>query len=161
MLAWSKPQPFSALRYCSLEIVPLPLNKSNEDSEVDIGEMVAFSAIFGDPGADSRVTRKSKRPSLQERKRSPWDSSLNRPVPKPIKILVCDWAPNQSPALFVLLSWLLIWRCSPTTCLIACSPFVYLPASCRRVSSIEKFQEQCFSISRDIVYSVFTTFQLQ
>ena len=36
--------------------------------------------------------RKSKRPSLQERKRSPWDSSLNRPVPKPIKILVCDWA---------------------------------------------------------------------
>ena len=35
--------------------------------------------------------RKSTWPSLQERKRSPWDSSLNQPVVKPIKILVCDW----------------------------------------------------------------------
>ena len=48
--------------------------------------------ILGDPGAVSWVVRKSKRPSLQERKRSPWDSTLNRPVPKPIQILVCDWA---------------------------------------------------------------------
>ena len=36
--------------------------------------------------------RKSKRPSLPERKRSPWDCTLNQPVPKPIKIFVCDWA---------------------------------------------------------------------
>ena len=36
--------------------------------------------------------RKSKQPSLQERKRSPWDSTLNRPVLKLIKIPVCDWA---------------------------------------------------------------------
>ena len=48
--------------------------------------------ILGNPGAVSWVVRKSKRPSLQERKKSPWDSTLNRPVPKPIKILVCDWA---------------------------------------------------------------------
>ena len=40
-------------------------------------------SILGDPGAVSWVMRMSKRPSLQERKRSPWDSTLNRPVPKP------------------------------------------------------------------------------
>ena len=40
--------------------------------------------ILGDPGADSWFMRKSKRPTLQKRKRSPWVSSLNRPVPKPI-----------------------------------------------------------------------------
>ena len=50
------------------------------------------TTILGNPGAVSWVVRKSKRPSLQERKKSPWDSTLNRPVPKPIKILVCDWA---------------------------------------------------------------------
>ena len=42
------------------------------------------------------------------------------------------FVPNQSPAIFVLLSWLLIRRCSPTNCSMACSP--YLSASCRRVS---------------------------
>ena len=36
------------------------------------------------------------------------------------------FVPNQSPALFVLLSWLLIRRCSPPNSLIACSPFIYL-----------------------------------
>ena len=36
------------------------------------------------------------------------------------------FVPNQSPALFVLLSWLLIRRCSPPNPLIACSPFIYL-----------------------------------
>ena len=51
-----------------------------------------IESILGDPGAVSWVVKKSKRPSLQERKRSPWDSTLNQPVPKPIKILVCDWA---------------------------------------------------------------------
>ena len=51
-----------------------------------------FAVILGDPGAASLVMRKSRRSSLQERKRSPWDSTLNRPVPKPIEILVCDWA---------------------------------------------------------------------
>ena len=40
-------------------------------------------SILGDSGAVSWVMRMSKRPSLQERKRSPWDSTLNRPVPKP------------------------------------------------------------------------------
>ena len=34
--------------------------------------------------------------------------------------------PNQNPALFVLLSWLLIRGCSPTNCLIACSSFFFL-----------------------------------
>ena len=42
------------------------------------------------------------------------------------------FVPNQSPALYVLLSWLLIRRSSPSNCLIACSP--YLSASCKRVS---------------------------
>ena len=51
-----------------------------------------YVSILGDPGAASWVMRKSRRSSLQERKRSPWDSTLNRPVPKPIEILVCDWA---------------------------------------------------------------------
>ena len=36
------------------------------------------------------------------------------------------FVPNQSPALFVLLSQLLIRRCSPPNSLIACSPFIYL-----------------------------------
>ena len=48
------------------------------------------------------------------------------PVPKSIKILVCDWA-HQSLALFVLLSWLLIWRSSPANCSIACSPNLACP----------------------------------
>ena len=43
--------------------------------------------ILREPGADSWVMRNSKQPSLQERKGSPWDSSL-----KPVKIMVCDWA---------------------------------------------------------------------
>ena len=53
---------------------------------------ICITLILRDPGAVSWVMRKSKRPSSQERKRSPWDSTLNWLVPKPIKILVCDWA---------------------------------------------------------------------
>ena len=57
--------------------------------------VICITLILGNPGAGSWVMKKSKRPSLQERKRSSWDSTLNRPVPKPIKILVCDWAQSS------------------------------------------------------------------
>ena len=55
--------------------------------------------ILGDPGAVSRGGKKAKRArkkigrrKVKKESRSPWDSSLNRPVPKPFKILACDWA---------------------------------------------------------------------
>ena len=59
-------------------------------------------AILGNPGADSWVMRKLKRPiSLQERKRSLWDSSFKQlSVIGNKNILV----PTQGAALFVLLS---------------------------------------------------------
>ena len=55
--------------------------------------------ILGDPGAVSGGGKKAKRArkkigrrKVKKESRSPWDSSLNRPVPKPFKILACDWA---------------------------------------------------------------------
>ena len=55
--------------------------------------------ILGDPGAVSGGGKKSKRArkkigrrKVKNENRSPWDSSLNRPVPKPFKVLACDWA---------------------------------------------------------------------
>ena len=55
--------------------------------------------ILGDPGAVSgsgkkakRARKKIRRRKVTNESRSPWDSSLNRPVPKPFKILACDWA---------------------------------------------------------------------
>ena len=55
--------------------------------------------ILGDPGAVSGGGKKSKRArkkigrrKVKNENRSPWDSTLNRPVPKPFKILACDWA---------------------------------------------------------------------
>ena len=54
--------------------------------------------ILGDPGAVSGGGKKSKRArkkigrrKVKNENRSPWDSTLNRPVPKPFKILACDW----------------------------------------------------------------------
>ena len=54
---------------------------------------------LGDPGAVSGGGKKAKRArkkfgrrKVKNERRSPWDSSLNRPVPKPFKILACDWA---------------------------------------------------------------------
>ena len=54
---------------------------------------------LGDPGAVSEGGKKAKRArkkfgrrKVKNESRSPWDSSLNRPVPKPSKILACDWA---------------------------------------------------------------------
>ena len=59
------------------------------------------SPIRGDPGVVSGGGKKAKlaRKKVRRRKvknesRSSWDSSLNRPVPKPFKILACDWAQN-------------------------------------------------------------------
>ena len=55
--------------------------------------------ILGDPGAVSgsgkkakRARKKVRRRKVKNESRSPWDSSLNGPVPKPFKILACDWA---------------------------------------------------------------------
>ena len=55
--------------------------------------------ILEDPGAVSGGGKKSKRArkkigrrKVKNENRSPWDSTLNRPVPKPCKILACDWA---------------------------------------------------------------------
>ena len=81
---------------------------------------------------------------------SPWDSSLNRPVTKPIKILVCDWAQKffcgqSESSLFLVtrLSWLLFRRCSPTNCLIACSDrlFVIMLAWCKWRNRVFSFQQ--------------------
>ena len=47
--------------------------------------------ILGDPGATSRDDGIFRRESLLSELTSPWDCTLNRPVPKPNKILVCDW----------------------------------------------------------------------
>ena len=51
---------------------------------------------------------------LHEQKRSPWDSTLNRPVKSMKSLSVIEhkniFVPNQSQALFVLLLWLLIQR---------------------------------------------------
>ena len=58
---------------------------------------------LGDPGAVSGGGKKAKRArkkfgrrKVKSERRSPWDSSLNRPVPKPFKILACDWAQKIS-----------------------------------------------------------------
>ena len=55
--------------------------------------------ILGDPGAVSgsgkkakRARKKIRRRKVTNESRSPWDSSLNRPVPKLFKIFACDWA---------------------------------------------------------------------
>ena len=56
-------------------------------------------SILGDPGAVcggrkkiKRARKKIRRRKVKNENRSPWDSSLNRPVPKPFKVLACDWA---------------------------------------------------------------------
>ena len=94
-------------------------NYNTEISMFNKGRYEAYVAliiillILGDTGAVSGGGKKSKRArkkigrrKFKNENRSPWDSTLNRPVPKPFKILACDWAQkyNQSPALFVLLS---------------------------------------------------------
>ena len=70
--------------------------------------------ILGDPGAVSGGGKKAKRArkkigrrKIKNESGSPWDSSLNRLVPKPNKTDPCPkifFMPNQSPALSVLLS---------------------------------------------------------
>ena len=94
------------------------------------------TCILGDPGAVSGGGNKSKRArkkigrrKVKKENRSPWDSSLNRPVPKPFKVLACDWAQKifLCPIRVQLFSCpFLIRRCSPPNSLIACSPFIYL-----------------------------------
>ena len=62
-------------------------------------DVVPRTLILEDPGALSGGGKKAKRArkkigrrKVKKEIRSPWDSSLNRPVPKPFKILACDWA---------------------------------------------------------------------
>ena len=66
---------------------------------IQFNPMILVKCILGDPGAVSRGGKKAKRArkkigrrKVKKESRSPWDSSLNRPVPKPFKILACDWA---------------------------------------------------------------------
>ena len=80
-------------------------NYNTEISMFNKGRYEAYVAliiillILGDPGAVSGGGKKSKRArkkigrrKFKNENRSPWDSTLNRPVPKPFKILACDWA---------------------------------------------------------------------
>ena len=71
----------------------LYFSRSSEFSES------AVECILGDPGAVcgggkkiKRARKKIGRRKVKNENRSPWDSSLNRPVPKPFKVLACDWA---------------------------------------------------------------------
>ena len=46
-------------------------------------------------GAEKRLNGRAKKSGEEKSRKkvgAPWDSSLNRPVPKPFKILACDWA---------------------------------------------------------------------
>ena len=59
---------------------------------------------------------------------SPWDTTLNEPVPRLIRMLVSDWAknifvPNQEPACIVLPSWSSYTK--EFTCKLDC--FLYAP----------------------------------
>ena len=63
--------------------------------------------------------------------RSPWDSSLNRPVPKLFKIRACDWAQNifcaQSESSSFRVTFVTSYsKVFTSHFLLACSPFIYL-----------------------------------
>ena len=64
------------------------------EAKKNVNEPDTLIVILGDPGAVSGGGRKAKqarkkigRRKVKKESRSPWDSSLNRPVPKPFKIL--------------------------------------------------------------------------
>ena len=94
--------------------------------------------ILGDPGAVSGGGRKAKqarkkigRGKVKNESRSPWDSSLNRPVPKPFKILACDWAQKYflCPIRVQLFSCYFrdfLFETVSANFLLACSPFIHL-----------------------------------
>ena len=104
-----------------------------EHFETERVVFLSFS-ILRDPGADSWVVRKSKRPTVYKNEReAPGILLLNDQFRNQLKFLYVIGESESSP-LPVILSWLLIRRCSATNCLIACSPFIYLSASCRGVS---------------------------
>ena len=96
------------------------------------------SVILGDPGAVSGGGRKAKRArkkiwrrKVKNESRSPWDSSLNRPVPKPFKILACDWAQKYflCPIRVQLFSCYFrdfLFETVSANFLLACSPFIHL-----------------------------------
>ena len=84
-------------------IINLSLLKGIFPDKLKIGRVILIydteDPILGDPGAVSGGGKKAKRArkkigrrKVKKESRSPWDSSLNRPVPKPFKILACDWA---------------------------------------------------------------------
>ena len=90
-------------------------------------------------GKKAKGTRKKiGRRKVKNESRSPWDSSLNRPVPKPFKILACDWVQKYvlcpiRVQLFTCYFRDLLFKgihrqtfCSPARHLFTCS--------CRRVS---------------------------
>ena len=85
-----------------LYLLPLPVDFSRlttTSAHIFCSAKVPAKVILGDPGAVSGGGKKSKRArkkigrrKVKNENRSPWDSSLNQPVPKPFKILACDWA---------------------------------------------------------------------
>ena len=93
--------------------------------------MISYTdASSAHPGADSWVMRKSKRPSLQERKCEPLGFFSSPTSPKPIKIPLCDWAQKyfcaQSESSPFCFTFVTSYSKVFTDSLIACSPFIYL-----------------------------------
>ena len=94
--------------------------------------------ILGDPGAVSGGGRKAKlarkkiwRRKVKNESRSPWDSFLNRPVPKPFKIFACDWAQKyfcaQSESSSFRVTFVTSYsKLFSPNFLLACSPFIHL-----------------------------------
>ena len=96
-----------------------------------------YFIILGDPGATSRddvIFSARKFTSRAEEPLGFYSTDQFRSQLKSLSVIGQKniFVPNQSPALFVLLFVLLIRRCSPTNCLLACSPYLF--ALCRRVS---------------------------
>ena len=85
-----------------------------------------------------RARKKIGRRKVKNESRSPWDSSLNRPVPKPFKIHACDWAQKH----FLCPIRVQLFSCYFRDFLFEsvhrqtfCSPVRHLfTCSCRRVS---------------------------
>ena len=64
----------------------MPTQAAPRASSETQGKLVETGKSLNGPG------KKIARRKVKNENRSPWDSTLNRPVPKPFKILACDWA---------------------------------------------------------------------
>ena len=95
----------------------------------------------GYPGAVSWVRRNGREFFLKNGWGSPWDTILNEPVPRLIRMLVCDcfFVSNRRPASIPLLSW--SFNTKKFTCKLGCSP--YPSGSCRKAFFKMSFQWKC------------------